>query len=281
MLVNAHLGNTRDSSPHAVPSNLRRCAMPVTSDDPVLAKASRESTWNGTILHACSEEFRSKFNLHPFKFIHTLHQSGLFEIPRIVDLAQRMLEKNGNVRAICFKDGAVHTKFSAMPHSARVTEPGRSGTSPIIGAALGQERRQYLGEYQHPLLHEISGRPREGLSSQLRSAHAGPQAIAAWAFTIARQPETKGYFRTGRAGSKMERCESRVLTAACTQSARRKRLVHLQSTQRDPAQAGLSLGKRICVYSSVNSRSRGAETSKPILRTLPSFTQSSQPALAS
>ncbi|WP_158939939.1 cupin-like domain-containing protein [Burkholderia sp. S171] len=93
------------------------------------------------ILQACSKEFKSNFNLHPFKFNHTLHRSGLFEIPRIVELAKRMIEKNDNYCALNFKHGSVGTKFgdsyvdarlSAMPESERLDETvshlGENGT---------------------------------------------------------------------------------------------------------------------------------------------------------
>ncbi|SDB82210.1 cupin-like domain-containing protein [Paraburkholderia lycopersici] len=96
--------------------------MSVTSDATVLADPSRQLNADDRILHACNPEFKDNFNLRPFKFNHILHQSGLFEIPRIVEVAQRMLEKNGNVCAINFKNGSLDTKFSAMPHSKRLTE---------------------------------------------------------------------------------------------------------------------------------------------------------------
>jgi hypothetical protein len=88
----------------------------------VLADTSHQLPSNGNILQACKTEFKSNFNLHPFKFTHTLHQSGLFEIPRIVEVAKRMSEQNGNCCAINFKHGSLGTKFSAMPHSNRVAE---------------------------------------------------------------------------------------------------------------------------------------------------------------
>ncbi|WP_321913024.1 MULTISPECIES: cupin-like domain-containing protein [unclassified Paraburkholderia] len=96
--------------------------MSVTSDGTVLADASRRLTSDDKILHASSTEFKSNFNLHPFKFNHVLHESGLFEIPRVAELAQLMLEKNGNARAINFKNSALDAKFSAMPHSKQLAE---------------------------------------------------------------------------------------------------------------------------------------------------------------
>jgi hypothetical protein len=96
--------------------------MSVTSNGAVLADPSRQLTSDGKFLHANDQEFKSKFNLHPFKFNHILHESGLFEIPRVAEVAQRMLEKNGNVRAINFKNSSLESKFSAMPHSKQLTE---------------------------------------------------------------------------------------------------------------------------------------------------------------
>ncbi|WP_321928000.1 cupin-like domain-containing protein [Paraburkholderia guartelaensis] len=96
--------------------------MSVTSNGAALADASPQLTSDGKILHACNKEFKSNFNLHPFKFNHLLHESGLFEIPRIEEVALRMLEKNGNVRAINFKNSSLDARFSAMPHSTRLKE---------------------------------------------------------------------------------------------------------------------------------------------------------------
>jgi hypothetical protein len=106
-----------------------------------LASTSRQLLTDDEILQACRKEFKSNFNLHPFKFNHTLHRSGLFEIPRIVELAKRMIEKNDNYCALNFKHGSIATKFgdsyvdarlSAMPESERLDETvshlGENGT---------------------------------------------------------------------------------------------------------------------------------------------------------
>jgi hypothetical protein len=104
--------------------------MSVPSDATVLANTSRQLPSDDKILQVCKKEFKTNFNLHPFKFNHTLHQSGLFEIPRIVELAKRMIENNGNVCAL--KHGSIDTKFSAMPQSERLAEAvsrlGENGT---------------------------------------------------------------------------------------------------------------------------------------------------------
>jgi hypothetical protein len=113
----------------------------VPSDGTALASTSCQLPSDDKILQACSQEFKSNFNLHPFKFNHTLHQSDLFEIPRIVELAKRMIEKNDNYCALNFRDGSVGTKFgdayedtklSAMPLSERLDETvshlGENGT---------------------------------------------------------------------------------------------------------------------------------------------------------
>ena len=111
------------------------------SDGTVLADTSRPLPSDDKILQACKKEFKSNFNLHPFKFNHTLHQSGLFEIPRIVELTKRMIERNGNFCALNFKhgsigakfgDGSTNTKSGAMPQSERLDETvsrlGENGT---------------------------------------------------------------------------------------------------------------------------------------------------------
>jgi Cupin-like domain len=96
--------------------------MPVSSNATVMANTSRPLPSDDKILHACKNEFKSNFNLHPFKFNHTLHRSGLFEIPRIVELAKRMMKKSDNFCALNFKKGSIDTKFGAVPQSERLAE---------------------------------------------------------------------------------------------------------------------------------------------------------------
>ncbi|MFT0173251.1 cupin-like domain-containing protein [Paraburkholderia mimosarum] len=98
----------------------------MSSDGAVLANTSSQK-----ILQACKNEFRESFNLHPFKFNHTLHQTGLFEIRRIVELAKRIIdEKDSNFCAL--KHGAIDKKFSALRQSERLAETvsrlGENGT---------------------------------------------------------------------------------------------------------------------------------------------------------
>lgn len=110
-------------------------------DDTALANTSHPLSLDASILLACQKEFKSNFNTYPFKFKHTLHQSGLFEIPRIVELTKRMIEKSADFCALDFKhgsvatkfsDGAIDKKFNAMPQSERLDETvarlGESGT---------------------------------------------------------------------------------------------------------------------------------------------------------
>lgn len=96
--------------------------MSMPDDDAVWADELLPFSPDDNILEASKSEFKSKFNLHSFKFNHTLHQCGLFEIPRIRQVAKRMMEQNGNFCAINFKHGSVDTKFSAMPHSNQLDE---------------------------------------------------------------------------------------------------------------------------------------------------------------
>jgi len=111
------------------------------SDAAVIADLSLRLPSDDTILKANKKEFKSNFNLHSFKFNHTLHRSGLFEIPRIVELAKRMAEKNGDFCALNFKHGSIATTFAdgsadarlgARPQSERLDETvarlGETGT---------------------------------------------------------------------------------------------------------------------------------------------------------
>jgi hypothetical protein len=103
----------------------------VPIDGTVLANTSYQPSSDDKILQASNKEFKSNFNQHPFKFNHTLHRSGLFEVPRIAELAKRMIEKNGNFSALNFKNGSIDTKFgdgsidtrlSAMSQSERLAD---------------------------------------------------------------------------------------------------------------------------------------------------------------
>ena len=60
-----------------------------------------------SFLQAYRKDFKSNFNLHPFKFNHTLHRSGLFEIPRIIEISKRMIENNGDYSALDFRHGSI------------------------------------------------------------------------------------------------------------------------------------------------------------------------------
>ncbi|MEK6295238.1 MAG: cupin-like domain-containing protein [Paraburkholderia tropica] len=77
---------------------------------------------DGNLLQACKSEFKNNFNCKPFKFNHSLHRSGLFEISRIMEVAENMMKKNGNFCAINFRHGSVASKFSDMPHSSQLRE---------------------------------------------------------------------------------------------------------------------------------------------------------------
>ncbi|MFX1762868.1 transcription factor [Paraburkholderia sp. A1RI-2L] len=105
--------------------------MSVFSDGTVSANSSHQLRADENILRVCEKEFKSNFNLHPFKFNHTLHESGLFEIPRLVELAKRMIDrKDGHFCAL--KHGTIDKKFSALSRSEQLAETvsrlGENGT---------------------------------------------------------------------------------------------------------------------------------------------------------
>jgi Cupin-like domain len=95
------------------------------SDGSALTGASRQSLTDDGFLEAYREDFKSNFNLHPFKFNHTLHRSGLFEIPRIIEISKRMIENNGNYCALDFRHGSIGAKFGD-----RYLDPRLSAMSP-------------------------------------------------------------------------------------------------------------------------------------------------------
>jgi hypothetical protein len=97
-----------------------------------LADTSRQLSSDDKILQARKKECKSNLNLYPFEFNHTLHRSGLFEIPGIVELAKRMIESMVISVPLNYKHGSIDTKFSAMPQSERLGETiprlGENGT---------------------------------------------------------------------------------------------------------------------------------------------------------
>ncbi|RQH04131.1 cupin-like domain-containing protein [Paraburkholderia dinghuensis] len=101
------------------------------NDGTEVANTSHQSPSGDNLLEACKKEFKSSFNLHPFKFNHTLHRSGLFDISRIGELTRRMMERNGDFCALDFKRGSISTKFgdgavdrkiNAVPSRERLDE---------------------------------------------------------------------------------------------------------------------------------------------------------------
>ena len=98
----------------------------VPNDVIALDITSRQLPSEDKILQACGTDFKSNFNLHPFKFNHTLHRSGLFEIPRIVELAKRMIGKNGDYCALNFRHGTIGRKFGDDPEDTKLSATQRS-----------------------------------------------------------------------------------------------------------------------------------------------------------
>ena len=98
----------------------------VPNDVIALDITSRQLPSEDNILQAGGTDFKSNFNLHPFKFNHTLHRSGLFEIPRIVELAKRMIGKNGDYCALNFRHGTIGRKFGDDPEDTKLSATQRS-----------------------------------------------------------------------------------------------------------------------------------------------------------
>jgi len=111
----------------------------VPIDGSVLSNTSYQPSSDDKILQANNKEFKSNFNQHPFKFHHTLHRSGLFEVPRIAELAKLMIEKNGNFSALNFKNGSIDTKFGDAGRD--VFPPWRKRQLDQAGSGAGLRRR--------------------------------------------------------------------------------------------------------------------------------------------
>ena len=78
-------------------------------------------------LIADPREFREKFNARPFLFYHTLAHTGLFELPRLARVAERMLAR-GELQKFVSRSGKsalADAKFKAMPLQERLAETVR------------------------------------------------------------------------------------------------------------------------------------------------------------
>jgi len=108
--------------------------MYMPADGTALADTSSQLHPDNKITRVSKEKFQGHFNRHSFKFDHALHESGLFGIPRIVELARRVIEKNENDHfcALNMRSAALNGKFSAMPQGGRLAETvsrlGETGT---------------------------------------------------------------------------------------------------------------------------------------------------------
>ncbi|MEM5341677.1 cupin-like domain-containing protein [Paraburkholderia azotifigens] len=140
--------------------------MSVPSDAAVLSDSAHEPPFDDKMLRVSRSDFRSSFNLHSFQFEHTLHRTGLFDIPRIVELARRIIDSNSNrdFSALNFKRASIDAKFTAMPPGERLAETvarlGEMGTWIKLSRAQDYDR-----EYAEVLdsitseLEDLSGLP--------------------------------------------------------------------------------------------------------------------------
>jgi hypothetical protein len=111
----------------------------VPSDGTALLSTPLQLPSGDRILQACLKEFKGSFNLHPFKFDHTLYRSDLFGIPRIVELAKRIIEKNDDYCALNLGHASIGTKFGFCAMDAE------------SNAIQQNERRERLNEaVSHP-----------------------------------------------------------------------------------------------------------------------------------
>jgi Cupin-like domain len=140
------------------------------SDGSVLTGASSQLPTDDSFLQAYREDFKSNFNLHPFKFNHTLHRSGLFEIPRIIEISKRIIENNGNYCALDFRHGSIGAKFGDKYLDPRLNAMSPSEQMDETFSHLGENGtwiklvrvQTYDPEYAHVL--DIITSEIEGLS---------------------------------------------------------------------------------------------------------------------
>ena len=134
--------------------------------------AGLDSEWapghltGGRTLLADTDEFKQKFNVTPFMFNHDLANSSLFSLPRMAEVASRMLARGSDKDVVmrAGKSNLADAKFSSMPLKERLAETIRRLADETVWLKLtsadtadpeyDELRRQVLREVE-----EMSGQP--------------------------------------------------------------------------------------------------------------------------
>jgi len=75
------------------------------------------------VIESDEKEFQKHFNLLPFQFLHNLEHHPLFEIPRLVDLANTIARKSNLRKVVCLGSKiSADRKWSDMPINEQVAE---------------------------------------------------------------------------------------------------------------------------------------------------------------
>ena len=120
----------------------------------------------GRILITDPLEFKQKFNAKPFHFQHCFANSGLFDLPRLAAVAERMLAR-GNLEkfvARSAKTALTDAKFKDMPLKAQLAETVRQlGESKVwlklTSADTADPEYKELKEQVLREVSELSGQP--------------------------------------------------------------------------------------------------------------------------
>lgn len=111
----------------------------------------------GKLVDDQSAPFASLFNARSFTFRHSLHESTLFDISELADLAHRMMARGGGVKFVAFKcsDSSVGTKFNTLQRQDSLSEVVRRiGEG---GSWLRLSQMQDLDDRYARLLRQVIG----------------------------------------------------------------------------------------------------------------------------
>jgi hypothetical protein len=116
------------------------------------------------IIKSDSRDFANKFNYKPFEFIHHLAEHPLFEIPRLVELANTIAVEYGREKVTCLASNIeAHQKWSDMTHKEQIAETisqiEKSGSLVLIKSAHLETEYNILMNQILAELEELTGVP--------------------------------------------------------------------------------------------------------------------------
>jgi len=113
------------------------------------------------LLEADPREFRRNFNVHSFAFRHRMCGNPLFELGRLAELAERMLDRGDTKRFVALggKENTIVTKFTAMPQERRMSDTvrGLKDASAWLKISSADVADPEYAQFLDQVLQEIEG----------------------------------------------------------------------------------------------------------------------------